>query len=49
MTAFKDGPLMTFIMDNVELYAENISTEELKGIECTDKSFYVIANWEKIK
>ena len=49
MTAFEEGPFMTFVMDNVELYAENISTEELKKIECTGKSFYVIANWEKVE
>ena len=49
MTSFPCGPKTQVIMENVELYAENISTEELKGIECTDKSFYVIANWEKIE
>jgi len=49
MMAFDSKPTVKLIMDNVELYAENISTEELKKIECTGKDFYVIANWEKIE
>ena len=49
MQAYSLGEYMLYVMDNVELIAENISTDELKKIECTDKSFYVIANWEKIE
>ena len=49
MMAFDSKPTVKLIMDNVELYAENISTEELKKIECTGKDFYVIANWEKVE
>lgn len=45
-TCFKIKEYCYLQLFNCQVYAENLSTEELKEIVCDDKYYYAIANWE---